>query len=84
VVESETTMLRNGRLRAWIEPREGTRVVAAFVGAAATAVRRPPATQLCASCCEARRWVAAEATAIGTPVEWVAQAPDIPLQIREL
>jgi hypothetical protein len=60
-------MPRNGRLRAWIEPRDDARAVAAFVGATATAVRRAQATRLCASQCEAKRWIEAEATGIGTP-----------------
>jgi hypothetical protein len=73
----EVTMPRNGRLLAWIEARNCGRVLAAFVGGivdgtAKQPAGRAPATQLCASQCEARQWVEGEAAAIGIPVEWVA------------
>jgi hypothetical protein len=69
---------RNGRLLAWIEPRDGEAVQAAFVGAIVAgttkaAAQRAPATLICASRQEAMQWVESEAAAIGIPVEWVAR-----------
>jgi hypothetical protein len=61
------------KLLAWVEPQNGQEVLAAFVGGAAT--KRAPATQLCASSAEARKWVEDEAAAIGLPVEWLTAAP---------
>jgi hypothetical protein len=57
-------------LLAWIEPRDGGKVEAAFVAAAAKC-QRAPATQSCSSASEAKRWVEDEAAALGAPVEWV-------------
>ena len=63
-------MPQSGKLLAWIDRENDHTVVAAFVGAAAKNTRAP-ATRVCASRDEARRWVEAEASAFGLPVEWV-------------
>jgi hypothetical protein len=63
----------DGKLRAWIEVRHD-QVLAAFVGVTAagnTRASRPPATRLCASPDDAKRWVEDEAKAFGLPIEWV-------------
>lgn len=57
------------RLFAWIEPRNTDGFMAALVGGGAQ--QRVPATQLFRSPDEARRWVEAEAAALGVPVEWL-------------
>ena len=65
-------MPQSGKLLAWVEPTNGD-FLAAYVGGAAT--KRWPATQLCASSDEARRWVEHDAAKLGVPVEWVSEAP---------
>jgi hypothetical protein len=66
-------MQPGGKLRAWIETKGGT-VCAAFVGVPNGATHqhlsRPPATRSCTSSDEARRWIEAEAAALGLPIEW--------------
>lgn len=59
-----------GKLCAWVEKR-CDRFLAAFVGEDAS--MRAPATRLCISQDEARRWVEAEAAAFGLPVQWIKQ-----------
>jgi hypothetical protein len=56
---------------AWpsMESRNGDKLTAAFVVGAAT--HRAPATRMCTSPDEGRRWVESEAAAIGIPVEWI-------------
>jgi hypothetical protein len=62
-------MPHSDRLLAWIESCADDEFLAAFVGSAAS--KRIPATQLCSSPDEARRWVQEEAAAFGgVPVEW--------------
>jgi hypothetical protein len=65
-----------GKIRAWIEhhcPKRG--VLVAFIGMPSEGdppLQRLPATRLCASLGEAKRWVESEARALGgVPVEWV-------------
>jgi hypothetical protein len=67
-------MPEGDRLLAWLEPREGDEVEAAFVAAAAKA-ERAPATQSCSSPREAKQWVEDEAAALGAPVEWLDRPP---------
>jgi hypothetical protein len=61
-----------GRLRAWIETRDGRPgVIAAFVGVppgSNAPIRRLPATKHFCSCAEAMRWVESEALALGSGV----------------
>jgi hypothetical protein len=69
--------MSEGRLRAWVEMREGKPgVLAAFVGVppgSETPLRRLPATRHCTSHSEARQWVEDEARALGgVAVEWVS------------
>jgi hypothetical protein len=69
-------MAADGKLRAWIES-SGDAVLAAFVGVPAAGQvsgARPPATKLCASSDDARKWIEHEAGAFGLPVEWVGGA----------
>jgi hypothetical protein len=74
-------MKPNGKLLAWIKPRNADEYVAAFVGdGAAPGARkdfagRAPAVQLCGSPAEARRWIEDQAAAFALPVEWVNEAP---------
>jgi hypothetical protein len=72
-------LIIDGRIRAWIEARRGSGVVAAFVGVPARSevpLPRAPAMRTFATLAEARRWVACEARALGgVPVEWVGGAP---------
>ena len=67
-------MQPGGKLRAWIETRGGS-ISAAFVGVPdgvdQPQVSRLPAIRNCASVDDARRWIDAEAAALGLPVEWV-------------
>jgi hypothetical protein len=66
-----------GKIRAWIEHCTKDGVLAAFVGVPGEGdppLQRLPATRLCVSLDEAKKWVEAEAMAIGVPVEWVSQA----------
>jgi hypothetical protein len=56
-------------LRAWIS-RHNDRVVAAFVARSCIA-ERAPATRVCRSEAEARRWIEDEARFLGAAVEWV-------------
>jgi hypothetical protein len=73
-------MTPGDRLRAWIERKPGGKVVAGFIGVTATADghvavgTRAPATQVCRSPEEARKWVEQEASAFGLPVEWMDAA----------
>jgi hypothetical protein len=67
-------MPTSGKLLAWITPRGEHRFIAAFVGAAAAHLR-PPATQVCASCVEAKRWIEDQAAAFGLPIEWMGETP---------
>jgi hypothetical protein len=63
-----------GKLRAWIEHCTKEGLLAAFIGMPEEGdppLGRLPATRLCASLEEARRWVEAEARALGVSVEWV-------------
>jgi hypothetical protein len=65
-----------GKIRAWIEHCSKQGVLAAFVGVpgeGGVPLARLPATRLCASPEEARRWVETEARALGVPVEWVGR-----------
>ena len=62
-------MPRRHKLLAWMEPSDGDKHMAAFVGGSATG--RVPATRTCVSPAEGRRWVESEAAALGTTVEWV-------------
>lgn len=70
-----------GSLLAWIKPRSPGEFVAAFVGEdAAPGARgdfsgRAPATQLCSSPDEARRWIEDQAAAFDLPVRWVSCIP---------
>jgi hypothetical protein len=64
---------QSSKLLAWVEPKDDDEFLAAYVGGAAT--KRWPATQLCASPDEARRWVEHDAAELGVPVEWVSEAP---------
>jgi hypothetical protein len=66
-------MPQRSKLLAWIEPQRDDEFLAAFVGGSAT--ERAPATQICASRAEARRWVEDEAAEFGLSVEWVSRAP---------
>lgn len=74
--------LPNGSLLAWVEQREDTAFVGAYVGEGATPDGsndfrgRDPATQICRSVDEARRWIENEAAALNLPVKWVDAAPD--------
>jgi hypothetical protein len=74
-------MKPNGKLLAWIKPRNTEEFVAAFVGQdAAPGARqdfagRAPAVRVCGSADEARRWIEDEASAFALPVEWVSEAP---------
>ena len=67
-------MPQSGKLLAWVEPQSEEEFLGAYVGGAAT--KRWPATQLCASLDEARRWVERDAAELGVPVEWVSEAPN--------
>jgi hypothetical protein len=73
-------MAPSGKLRAWIERQQGGRFIAAFIGVATlpdggtVVASREPARQVCTSSDKARRWVEAEATEFGLPVEWVEGA----------
>lgn len=67
-------MQPGGKLRAWIETKDGM-LRAAFVGVH-NALGQPqpgrvPATRSCASIDEATCWVETEAAQVGLPVEWV-------------
>jgi hypothetical protein len=71
-------MPSSGTLVAWIELRGDDQCLAAFVGAYGprrVPTGRAPATQLCSSQADARQWVEDQATALGLPVEWLAEAP---------
>jgi hypothetical protein len=62
-------MATKGNLLAWIEPQGDDVFVGAYVGELAT--RRAPATQVCRSPNEARRWVEDQAATIGLPIRWI-------------
>jgi hypothetical protein len=70
-------MIPDGHLLAWVEPDGNAGFIGAFVGEGAApdpTARRPgraPATQLCASSDEARRWVEAQAAAMKLPIRWI-------------
>lgn len=64
-----------GKLRAWIEHCTKPGVLVAFIAVPeedGAPLPRLPATRLCASLEEARRWVVAEAQMLGVPVEWMS------------
>ena len=63
-------MSRDGSLLAWLEVRQDG-CLAAFVGGEAYA--RAPASRLCASRDDARRWIEAEGVVLGLRVKWVDQ-----------
>lgn len=70
----------DGNLLAWIEPRSPVEFVGAFVGEAARdghrlSPGRAPATRVCSSPHEARRWVEEQAAALDLPIEWVSGVP---------
>jgi hypothetical protein len=62
-------MATRGNLLAWIEPQGDGVFVGAYVGE--LAARRAPATQVCRSPDEARRWIEDQAAGLGLPVRWV-------------
>jgi len=68
-------------LLAWIRPISTDEFIAAFVGEGATACAnrnfpgRAPATELCSSPEEARRWIEEQAAAFQLPVKWVSKIP---------
>jgi hypothetical protein len=64
----------NGRLLAWIEPRDDEGFLAAFVGEPAAAIRAP-ATQLCSSRGDAEEWIEHQAASLGLAVKWVSCPP---------
>jgi hypothetical protein len=72
-------MILDGNLLAWVKPCDGGGFIGAFVGEGALADRqagnpgRAPATQLCATPDEARRWVEQEAAALDLPIRWVSE-----------
>ena len=72
-----------GNLLAWIEARGADTYIGAIVGEGAVADRqrcfagRAPATQLCGSPDEARRWVENEAAALDLPVKWIDGNPQV-------
>jgi hypothetical protein len=74
-------MLPRGKLLAWIEPLSDDEFVAAFVGEGAAPTQgqdvsgRAPATQLCSSIDDARRWVHDQAAAFDLPVQWLDAVP---------
>jgi hypothetical protein len=59
-----------GKMRAWIEPGEAGRFVAAFISVAARRGSRP-ATRSCGSYVEARELVEELAASINFEIEWV-------------
>jgi hypothetical protein len=71
----------HGTLLAWIKPRSVDEFVAAFVGEdAALSARkdfpgRAPATRLCSSPDEARRWMEDQAAALDLPIKWMSEEP---------
>ena len=71
-------MMLDGNLLAWVKPGDGG-FVGAFVGEGAVAgplggtPGRAPATRLCATPEEARRWVEREAAALDLPIRWVSE-----------
>jgi hypothetical protein len=69
-------MPQSSKLLAWVEPQRDQEFLTAYVGGAAA--KRRPATQLCASPDDARRWVEHEAAALGLTVAWVSEAPEGP------
>jgi len=74
-------MKPNGNLLAWIKPCSDDAFIAAFVGedAAAGACQdfpgRAPATQLCSSSQQARRWIEEQAAALDLPLRWLTDGP---------
>jgi hypothetical protein len=61
--------MSGGRLVAWIEPK-GSHFMVAFVSTT-NRWSRDPATRLCTTVEEARRWIEQEAAALGgVPVVW--------------
>ncbi len=71
----------NGKLLAWIQPRNADEFLAAFVGEDAAPCSRndyagrAPAVHVCGSPDEARRWIEDQASAFALPVEWINDAP---------
>ena len=60
------------KVLAWVEPHGDGEFLAAFVSGSSSKAR-PPATRVCASEDETRRWVAHEAAALGTTVRWMTR-----------
>ncbi|HEX2941650.1 MAG TPA: hypothetical protein VHO91_11420 [Rhodopila sp.] len=73
--------LPDGSLLAWVEQREDTAFIGAYIGEGATTDNssdfrgRDPATHVFPSVDEARRWVETEAAALDLPVRWIEPAP---------
>ena len=68
----------SGKIRAWIKARKDhPGVIVAFVGVPDDEdepLRRSPATRVCSSPDEGRRWVETEAQALGgVPVQWLSE-----------
>ena len=76
----ERRMPDRRHLLAWIEPTYGSKVVGAFVSAAAAG--RAPAKRVCQSPDEARQWVESEAETIHAPVEWVDPRSTVAMRRR--
>jgi hypothetical protein len=72
-------MILDGNLLAWIAPCDGGGFIGAFVGEGAApdphrrVPGRAPATQLCPTSDEARRWVENEAAALDLPIRWIKE-----------
>jgi hypothetical protein len=74
-------MKPHGNLLASINPCSADEFVADFVGEGAVPGayrdfrRRAPATKLCSSSDQARRWIEEQAAALDLPVKWVRDIP---------
>jgi hypothetical protein len=74
------TTTPTGNLLGWIAPHETGTYIGAFVGEDAAPgasqhfAGRAPATKLCYSVGEARRWIEDQAAAFGLPIKWVGES----------
>ena len=74
-------MTFGGSLLAWIEPSGSDAFVGAFVGEGALPDNeqglpgRAPATYMCQSLQEAKRWIEEQAASFGLPVTWLSGKP---------
>jgi hypothetical protein len=73
-------MTMSGSLLGWVETRSADEFVGAFVSeyaaldAGGQFAARAPATQVCSSPEEARRWIKHQAEELDLPVKWVSGA----------